>query len=84
MKRSLTVSATVAVLLCHGCGREPGPVRPDDVPPDAAFVGGGKIGGWWQDCNLATAQAAHCRIWNAGGLLLRDEEFLPYDLVTTV
>ena len=80
MTRILASSAIAAALLPSlGCGRAPRPARPDDVPPAAAYVGGGKIGGWWQECALVTSLSAHCRIWNAGGLLLYDEEFLPYD-----
>ena len=55
-------------------------VRPADVPSDATYVAGGKLGGWWQQCALANGgRAVHCRIWNGAGLVLYDEEFLPYD-----
>src|SRR5947207_10987765 len=31
------------------------------------------------DAAVAPGQAVHCRIWNGVGLVLEDEEFLPYD-----
>ena len=51
-----------------------------DVPLNATYVAGGKLGGWWQQCAPVDAgKAVHCFIWNGGGLVLYDEEFLPYD-----
>jgi hypothetical protein len=70
----------VALLLCFACGRRSDVVRPAEVPSDATYVAGGKVGGWWQQCSAATGgQPVHCRIWNGAGLILVDEEFLPYD-----
>ena len=73
------LGVVAALLLCFACGRKPAVARPVDVPPDAVYVAGGKVG-WWQQCTpAATAQTVRCRIWNGGGLILEDEEFLPYD-----
>jgi hypothetical protein len=70
----------VALLFCFGCGRDSGLLRPDGVPVKAVFVNGSKGVGWWQQCAPATGgQFLHCRIWNREGLVLEDEEFLPYD-----
>jgi hypothetical protein len=70
----------VALLLSFSCGHRSEVVRPADVPLAAIYVAGGKVGGWWQQCTLANlGQAVHCRIWNGAGLILVDEEFLPYD-----
>jgi len=52
--------------------------RPRNVPKGAAHVG--PAIGWWQYCvydperNMDT-----CRIWNRGGLILEEGEFVPYD-----
>jgi hypothetical protein len=76
--RSLGV--TVALILCLDCGHVPEVVRPAGIPADSTYVAGGKVGGWWQQCTPTSAgQAVHCRIWNGAGLILEDEEFLPYD-----
>jgi hypothetical protein len=70
----------VAFLVFLACCRKSEVVRPAEVPPEATYVAGGKVGGWWQQCSPGAAgKAVHCRIWNAGGLVLADEEFLPYD-----
>ena len=67
------------LLLCFACDHKSAVVRPADVPQEATYVLGGKLGGWWQQCMSATDQAVHCRIWNGAGLVLEDEEFMPYD-----
>src|SRR5579859_6149111 len=78
--KSRGLGLAVAFLLCFACGRRSEVVRPAEVPSDATYVAGGKVGGWWQQCTSAKAgQAVHCRIWNGAGLVLVDEEFLPYD-----
>ncbi len=70
----------VPVFLYLGCSSEPSVVRPEGVAENAIYVaGGGKVGGWWQECKPVKGQGPHCRIWNRSGLLLWDEEFLPYD-----
>jgi hypothetical protein len=74
------LGVAVALLLCFACGRKSGVVRPEGVPVDAMFVNGVKGIGWWQQCSPAiSGQVLDCRIWNRGGLVLEDEEFLPYD-----
>jgi hypothetical protein len=75
-----SLGAAVTLLVCISCGCEKAVVRPDGVPFDAVFVNGVKGIGWWQQCAHTTSgQVLHCRIWNRGGLVLQDEEFLPYD-----
>ena len=77
----VVIAAGFALLLSVSCNHYEEPIRPKDVPADAAYVAGTKVGGWWQQCTIREPhQAPHCRIWNRGGLLLFDEEFLPYDL----
>jgi YD repeat-containing protein len=67
-------------LLCSACARKTDLVRPEGVSLQATYVAGGELGGWWQECTRAnTSPAVHCRIWNGAGLVLADEEFLPYD-----
>ena len=51
---------------------------PATVPKTAFLVPNGVSGGWYQACDL-DAQRDHCRIWNFGGKILYDEEFVPYD-----
>jgi hypothetical protein len=75
----MDVSFLIGLLLA-GCKESPPPDRPQGVLLDAVYVPGGKIGGWWQQCRHAgPAQAVHCRIWNGHGLLLEDDDFIPYD-----
>ena len=89
MLNKLSVAAAlflgaVSLLFCSACTRRPDAVRPDGVSVDAVFVSGAKHG-WWQQCTPAkTGQAVHCRIWNGEGLILEDEDFLPYDGESTV
>ena len=72
--------AALAAIVCFACARKEDVTRPDGVAADAVVVTGGQLGGWWQQCTASTAgQAVRCRIWNRGGLVLHDEEFLPYD-----
>jgi hypothetical protein len=61
------------------CGHKPEVNRPENVPIDAVFVRGAKVG-WWQQCKTTNAsQAVYCRIWNGAGLVLENEEFIPHD-----
>jgi hypothetical protein len=48
------------------------------VPSGSTWVEGAKTG-WWQHCNNAGASTTHCTIWNEGGEVLLDDEFLPLD-----
>lgn len=54
--------------------------RPENVPPDAIYVPGGK-GGYWKRCTHENqgSPRVHCQVYNWGGGKLWDEEFLPYD-----
>lgn len=58
-----------------GCGSPP---RPAGVPAGSTWVEGAKTG-WWQQCSDLDAKITHCTIWNEGGEILLDEEFLPLD-----
>ena len=74
------LGAVIFLLLSLACGRRSDVVRPQSVSSDATYVLGGKLGGWWEECAFdAASRAPHCRIWNGAGLLLEDEEFLPYE-----
>ena len=71
--------AAIIVFLACGCARDKQPVRPSNVAVDAVAIHGSKTV-WWQQCTILDADAStRCRIWNAGGLVLYDEAFLPYD-----
>lgn len=52
--------------------------RPRDVPKDAVHVGGAI--GWWQHCTYDPVRRVDdCLIWNRGGLVLEEGEFVAYD-----
>lgn len=52
---------------------------PSNVPK-TAFLVPHLSGGWFQHCEYEpVARANRCRIWNYGGLVLYDEEFVAYD-----
>lgn len=76
-------AAALLVVASYGCtGRNP--ARPSNVATDAIAVAGSKTV-WWQHCTISDeGGSVHCRIWNAGGLVLYDETFLPYDGPTPV
>jgi hypothetical protein len=77
-KPAVMATVLLAIVSC-GCMGEWPPARPSVVARDAVAVAGSKTV-WWQHCTVAEADgAAHCRIRNAGGLVLYDEIFLPYD-----
>jgi len=70
----LCVAIFAIVLALEGCG----PARPSNVPGDSVFVPG--MVGWWQRCSYdPKLDADHCQIFNAGGKVLYDGLFLPYD-----
>jgi hypothetical protein len=72
------LGAAVAMLASFACDKSAS-ARPEGVPAGAAFVNGGKVGGWWQECIPAIGERnVRCHIWNGAGLVLVDE-FLPYD-----
>jgi hypothetical protein len=69
----------VATIFLHGC-RSVEPQRPSNVPKETVLVGAGKVGGWWQRCTVEPhSGATFCSIWNAGGLVLNEGIFVPYD-----
>ena len=83
MTKSVVIVASsflvVPLLLGFACTDKPGPARPGSVSLNAVLFAGMKVG-WWQECAATgTGHAVHCRIWNGAGLLLEDEDFLPYD-----
>ena len=52
--------------------------RPKNVPKSAVYTGG--VRGWWQHCIYDPAHRADdCQVWNAGGLILYEDEFVAYD-----
>src|SRR5579872_2911176 len=52
--------------------------RPSNIRKDAVHVG--PAIGWWQYCMYDPEQNVDtCRIWNRGGLILEEGEFVPYD-----
>jgi hypothetical protein len=81
----LIVSATIVALV--GAAQVIMPIvdrdalersRPRDVPKDAVHVGGAI--GWWQHCTYDPARRVDdCLIWNRGGLVLEEGEFVAYD-----
>src|SRR5690349_12682795 len=78
-KPAAVVATVLLTVVSCGCVGERPPARPPVVATDAVAVAGSKTV-WWQHCTVSEADgSAHCRIWNAGGLVLYDEIFLPYD-----
>ena len=55
------------------------PMRPNNVPPDSVYVVGAYVGRWERCSYEPNEDANHCQIFNAGGNVLSDERFLPYD-----
>lgn len=52
--------------------------RPQNVPKDAIHVG--PAIGWWQHCTYdSESNVNRCHIWNRGGLILAEGEFVPSD-----
>ena len=52
--------------------------RPRNVPKEALPVGGALR--WWQHCEYdSKRQVDDCQIWNRGGVMLEQGEFVPYD-----
>lgn len=65
-------------LLVQACSStNPEPPRPKNVPLDAVRLGHAK-GPQRAVCSFEKA-VNRCRVFNAGGVLLRDDVFLPYD-----
>ena len=71
----LTSVTSAACLFSGGCA----PARPKNVPGDAIWVPGGKTE-WWERCFYDKNQNFDkCQTFNANGLVLEDEVYLPYD-----
>jgi hypothetical protein len=69
----------VAVVLLEACYPWPRqlPPRPANVSADAVRIEGGKTQ-WWITCRYK-AEADVCKVFNAGGVVIVDEVFRPYD-----
>ncbi len=62
-----------------GCSAKQEADRPANVTQGAAFVRGAKVG-WWQHCRTGSeSEKTQCTIWNAGGQVLYEGAFVPYD-----
>lgn len=70
--RNLGLVFLVALLGCSS------PSRPPSVAADATWVETSKTG-LWQQCEVTDTQTIHCTVWNAGGVVLMDEPYLPLD-----
>jgi hypothetical protein len=68
-----------AVLLLQACYPWPRqlPPRPANVPADATRIEGSKTQ-WWVSCRY-TVGTNVCRVFNAGGVVITDEVYRPYD-----
>jgi hypothetical protein len=72
---ALGVASFFFGLALEGCS----PARPRNVPLDAVHVRGGDSD-WWERCSYNQADDIdHCQTFNAGGVTLEDEPYLPYD-----
>jgi hypothetical protein len=72
------IAALIGVVLVYVIVLGSPPRRPSNVPGDAVFVEGAKTG-WWQSCSHTSQNVTMCRVYNKGGQVIVDEEFLPYD-----
>jgi hypothetical protein len=74
-RKWLIALVLLVIAIVGGCG----PGRPGNVPADSVYVVGAKVG-WWERCTYDSKQNVdQCQIFNEGGEILSDEEFLPYD-----
>lgn len=72
-----SVALTIALAL-PGCSPWPEPAgRPSNVPADALRIQGADTQ-WWIRC-WREAEANWCHVFNAAGVTLHNEVFLPYD-----
>jgi hypothetical protein len=78
MTKSL-LPLTLTGLLLAACGDFPSdiPPRPANIPKDAVQLFGGKTC-WYVKCSYRP-EGNTCQMFNAGGTLLWDERYLPYD-----
>jgi len=65
----------VFLFVLLGCSDPP---RPHGVAAGATWVESAKTG-YWERCEVTDTKAVHCTIWNAGGMVLMDEPYLPLD-----
>jgi len=78
LRATLGIVSIACYLMVGGC-RTAGPARPGNAPPDSVYVVGAYVG-WWERCSYEPKEDVnHCQIFNAGGRVLWDEVFLPYD-----
>ena len=78
LRATLQIVFLAAYLMVGGC-RMATPTRPGNVPSDSVYVVGAYVG-WWERCSYEPQEDVnHCQIFNAGGEVLSDEVFLPYD-----
>jgi len=75
IKRALTAIWLGAIVCCLGCSQ---PQRPTGIGPAALWVESAKTG-YWKVCSATERAGVHCTIWNKGGTVLMDEDFLPLD-----
>jgi len=55
------------------------PARPNNIPQDSVLVTGADEH-WWERCSYDQKENLdHCQIFNAGGDVIWNEAFLPYD-----
>ena len=78
-RRGLAILLCIAFLascfVLVGCE----PARPNNVPQDSVLVNGANEH-WWERCSYDQKEDLdHCQIFNAGGGVIWNEVFLPYD-----
>lgn len=67
-----------AFILFQGIGCGPG-LRPNNVPESAVRIPGVKGADFWQHCWFEGGSGmTQCRVYNAGGVVLREGVFIPY------
>lgn len=80
VQKSTITAVAIAVLLVGVYvywGSRP-PTRPSSVAANAVYVRGAKTG-WWQTCDRNNRGEVFCTISNAGGVVIQEGKFLPYD-----
>ena len=79
MSRFRLLPCTGLIMRVMGCAVNHESSRPPNVSGNAVLVRGAKVG-WWQSCSIDNAERkVHCTIWNAGGHVLYEDVFVPYD-----
>ena len=72
---SVGVCATAVALTLLSCSDSK---RPDGVPSSAVRVESAKTF-YWKACEALAGGKVHCTIWNGGGTVLMNENFVPQD-----